>query len=57
MQKSKYHDVTEECLKTTHDAHHIAGLLLIEKVDAEAFVATAKQMERTARYLRKLAGE
>lgn len=57
MSKHKYHDVTEECLKTTHDAHHIAGLLLVEKVDAEGFVLAAKQMERTARYLRKLAGE
>lgn len=53
--KSDLHDITEECLVASADAHHIAGELMVNVVDPEAMSEAAKQLERAARKLRKCA--
>ena len=55
--KNPHHDLVEECMSAAHDAHFIAGCLMIEKVEREAITETAKQLERAARQLRKLCNE
>lgn len=54
MSKAELHDVIDETLAAAHDAHHVAGLLMADKVEAEVIAEGAKQMERAARKLRKL---
>ncbi len=49
------HNVATQCLSVAHDAHHVAGQLMIEKVAEPAvMLEAAKQMETTARQLRRL---
>lgn len=48
------HDATTECLSAAADAHHIAGCLLVDRVERDAILEAAKQLERAARKLRKL---
>lgn len=55
--KNPHHDLIDDCMAATHDAHHVAGCLMIEKVDRDAIAEAAKQLERTARQLRKLCNE
>ena len=52
--KSDLHDIIDETLAASHDAHYIAGELMIDRVGAEAINEAAKQMERAARKLKKL---
>lgn len=54
MSRAELNDVTDEALAAAHDAHHVAGELMLGRVDAEEIIEAAKQMERTARKLRKL---
>lgn len=52
---SVIHHTTRECLLACSDAHHIAGQLLVDKIDREAINEAAFQLKRTARQLKKLA--
>lgn len=48
------HELTQECLRASADAHYIAGCLMVDKkVDRDAFKEAVKQLERTVRYLKK----
>lgn len=53
--KLTVHNVATECLAAAHDAHYVAGLLLIEKLDKGAIFEAALKLKRTARYLEQLA--
>jgi hypothetical protein len=55
MSKAELHDVTDETLAAAHDAHYLAGELMADRVDAEKLAEGARQMERAARKLKKLA--
>ncbi len=51
------HDVTHETLLPAADAHSIAGKLMVGLIEKDAITEAAKQLERTARKLRKLCDE
>ena len=53
--KVNVQNVTTECLVASADAHSIAGKLMVGKIDREAMDEAAIQLERTARYVRRLA--
>lgn len=54
--KLSFQNVATQALAAAHDAHAIAGELMVEKLDAEELQDAALQLERTARLFRKLAG-
>lgn len=55
--RSTIQTVTQECLLACADAHHIAGLLMVEKIEPLAMEDAALQLERTARQIKKLIKE